>query len=503
VRYLQEEAVKRTYLTVAIPYVNGDPHLGYAYELVLADIVARARRSMPDSEVWLLGGTDDYSLKNVLAAEAAGMPTADFVAAHARRFRGLGTGLGVSFDDFIHTGSDERHRPAVERFWQTISDRGDLYRRPYEGPYCVDCEQFWRPEELVSGRCPEHGTEPEQVQEENWFFRLSAYQELVEHQLASGALEITPTPFRAEVLAFVRAGLEDISVSRSAARARGWGIPVPGDPSQVIYVWFDALANYISALEYGSAGSEPYRRWWLDSDERIHVVGKDIVRFHCVYWPSFLAAAGEPGPTRVHVHPFLTFGGAKISKSSGTSPDPVALIDAYGADAVRWWFARKVHPVVDTDFTFERLIAGANEDLAGGFGNVVNRVVALVHRFAGGVVLPIEASCDQAPIDRPTRIVEALGAFDLRQATQLLLDAVATLNRDLEASAPWQVAQDPARATELSALLAGYVAHARLIAQALLPILPDLSQRMVEQLGGYEAEIPSPQPIYRRIELNT
>src|SRR5690606_12834603 len=238
-----------TYVTVAIPYVNADPHIGYAYELVQADIYAPSRRQACD-RVRFLGGTDDYSLKNVLAAEAAGEATRDFVDRHADRFAALRGPLAISFDDFIRTSSDPRHAPAVERLWRAVAANGDLYRRHYEGNYCVGCEQFYDPADLVAGRCPEHGTPISRVAEENWFFRLSAYQEHLEELIGSDRLAVRPEPFRREVLAFVRAGLADISVSRSVERARGWGIPVPGDPSQVVYVWFDALANYVSALGF-------------------------------------------------------------------------------------------------------------------------------------------------------------------------------------------------------------------------------------------------------------
>ena len=308
-----------TYVTVAIPYVNADPHLGYAYELVLADTYARARRQAGDA-VRFLGGTDDYSLKNVLAAEAAGLSTVEFVERHADRFEQLAGPLELSFDDFVRTSADPRHRPAVERLWRACAARGDLYRRTYEGDYCVGCEQFWSPADAVADdgalHCPEHLTPLDRVAESNWFFRLSAYQDHLDRLITTGELEIHPRQYRDEVLAFVRRGLEDISVSRSVGRARGWGIPVPDDPDQVVYVWFDALTNYFSSLDFGDPESVAYRRWWLDAERRVHVIGKGITRFHAVYWPAFLASAGQPAPTRIEVHPYLTVDGAKISKSA-------------------------------------------------------------------------------------------------------------------------------------------------------------------------------------------
>lgn len=488
-----------TYLTVAIPYVNAAPHLGYAYELVLADITARARRSLPAGEVRFLGGTDDYSLKNVLAAEAAGVPTAEFVAGHAARFAALAGPLQVSFDDFIRTSSDPRHAPAVTRLWQRVAARGDLYRKTYQGQYCVGCEQFYAPAELTEGRCPEHGAPTETIEEDNWFFRLSAYQRRIERAISTGALRVTPEAYRAEALAFVRAGLEDISVSRSARRARGWGIPVPGDPDQVIYVWFDALGNYLSALDYATARHPTFRRWWDEADDRIHVIGKGILRFHAIYWPAFLASAGEVGPTRIHVHPYLSVGGAKISKSAGATVDPVDLVARYGIDALRWWFAKAVHPVADTDFSVERLVESANEDLAGGFGNLVNRITTLAHRYRGGILPDV----DEPPISAVGQLsdsaTERLVDLDLRGAAKALLDAVAAVNRDVEATAPWSIAKDPARAVDFDRALVRHQRSAARIVEALAPILPGLSARLARQLTPSAGRLPPLSPAYPRL----
>jgi methionyl-tRNA synthetase len=483
-----------TYLTVAIPYVNARPHLGYAYELVLADIAARARRAAGD-EVRLLGGTDDYALKNVLAAEAAGVPTRTFVDRHADAFAALAHPLGVGFDDFIRTSADPRHVPAVQRLWRAVDAGGDLYRRRYEGDYCVGCERFFAQDEAVDGLCPEHRTPTERVAEDNWFYRLSRHQGLLDDAITSGRLEVAPEPFRNELLAFVRAGLDDVSVSRSAARARGWGVPVPGDPGQVIYVWFDALANYVSALGYGEPGSAAYRRWWTGGGERVHVVGKGIARFHAVYWPAFLASAGEPLPTRVQVHPYLTVGGAKVSKSAGPPLDPVDAAARYGTDALRWWFARDVHPTVDTDFTVERLVARADTELAGGLGNVTNRIATLVHRHG--------AADGEAPAaglgGLATRVAGALAGFDLRGGTGLVVDALAALNRDLEATAPWALARDPTRRGELAAVLGRQVAAARELAAAAAPVVPGLAARLQAQLTPVDGRLPAPAPAVARI----
>jgi methionyl-tRNA synthetase len=480
-----------TYITVAIPYVNAAPHLGYAFELVEADLVARARRALGDP-VRFLGGTDDHSLKNVLAAEAAGAPTGAFVAEQGARFAHLAGPLGLTFDDFVRTGSDQRHRPAVERLWRACAERGDLVRRAYEGLYCVGCEQFFDAVELTDGRCPDHGTPAERVSESNWFFRLSRYQQQLLDLIERDELLIEPSPFRAEVLAFVRSGLRDISVSRSVARARGWGIGVPDDPTQVISVWFDALTNYISGLGYGS-GSPDYDTWWRASDDRIHVVGKGILRFHAVYWPAFLLSAGEPLPTRVHVHPYLTTGGAKLSKSSGGGVSPTEVVAEHGTDALRWWFARDVSATADTDVTVDRLVARADEDLANGLGNAVNRITGLAHRYRDGRILDTGARPLEGAVDLPVRVARALAAFDRRGATALIVDLVSRLNREIEATAPWQLAKHPDSAHLFDQLIDRFAGTLRCLGEAIAPVTPELSARIGAALEG-----GAPEPVFPR-----
>ena len=483
------------YVTVAIPYVNADPHLGYAYELVHADVAARARRSRGE-HVRFLGGTDDHSLKNVLAAEAVGVPTQQFVDERARRFEQLAQHLGITFDDFIRTSRDPRHAPAVTRLWRDCASNGDLYRATYTGDYCVGCEQFYDARDLPDGRCREHQRPLEHVSEENWYFRLSAYGDRLRDLIESRELDITPSPFRDEVLAFVDGGLHDISVSRSIDRAHGWGIVVPDDPDQVVSVWFDALANYVSALEFGDPASDAYRAWWCDADERIHVIGKGILRFHAVYWPAFLLSARQPVPTRIQVHPYLTVDGAKLSKSSPNGVDPFQVADRVGVDALRWWCCAGVSPVADTDFTWTRLAARANDDLANGVGNTVNRIVALVRRT--GRAPDTEAAAIPSAVGLADDVARLLAAFDHRGAITLVTDAVGAINQLIEAEQPWRWSGDSARAIELAELLGALVASARAVCRAIEPIAPKLAAAAARQLddpGG--ASVPA----FPRIDL--
>jgi methionyl-tRNA synthetase len=509
---------ERVYLSTTIPYVNGRAHLGHALELVQADVLARHHRLAGD-QVRSQTGTDDNSLKNVLAAEAEGIPVAALVDRNASAFAALARPLSLSFDDFIRTGSDPRHRPGVERLWRACAASGDLYRKRYEGLYCIGCEQFCRPAELPGGLCPEHGTGPERVAEENWFFRLSRYAGRLNDLISSGRLRIEPAARRNEVLGFIAGGLEDFSASRSTARARGWGIPVPGDPGQVIYVWWDALGNYITAPGYGTGG-EDYGRWWTGADRRIHLVGKGVLRFHAVYWPAILLSAGEPLPTDILVHDYLTIGGSKISKSGvvagNETADPVALVDRYGTDAVRWWLLRDVPRVGDADFTAVRLVARANEDLANGLGNLVSRVVALVHRYRqGSVPRPDESPAAAVPADgralaaacqrAPERIAAALAAFDFRAAAAAAWDIVGEANRFVDRTEPWLLARaerdgDLAAGRLLDESLALLASACSELAGLLAPFLPDLAGRIRAAFDDSAGRLPAARPVFPRIE---
>jgi methionyl-tRNA synthetase len=497
---------RRVYITTAIPYVNGDPHLGHALEFVQADVLARHRRLRGD-DVRFLSGTDDNALKNVDAALAAGLPVAEFVAEKAQRFADLAAPLQLSNNDFIRTSTDPRHRPGVERLWRACAKAGDLYQRDYQGLYCSGCEAFVLPSDLDDCRCPEHGETPELIIERNWFFRLSRYQDALLDLIESDRLCIEPEHRRNEVLSFIRNGLSDFSVSRAQERAHGWGVPAPGDPTQVIYVWFDALANYITALGNGT-DSEDYRGWWRESDERLHVIGKGIIRFHAIYWPAILLSAGQQLPTTIFVHDYLTVEGKKLSKSLGTAIDPLWVIERYGADALRWWFLRDVPRAGDADFREELVLARADE-LADGLGNLINRVIALVSRNRPeGVRLTSRALPEAASLQAlcgglPSAIDEALAAFDLRAATAALWEVVAEGNRFVSATQPWELAK-PARAGDhdaaerLEAVLGVLFGACRVITAELPPFLPVAAERIAAALT--ELDVQRGRTLFPKIE---
>jgi methionyl-tRNA synthetase len=467
-----------SFVTTAIPYVNARPHLGFAYELVLADILARHRRRRGRT-VRFTTGTDDNSLKNVVAARREGLPTQALVDRNAESFRALGPLLAVAPDDFIQTSRDPRHRRAVEHLWRACAASGDLYRRAWEGRYCAGCEAFVDDDVAI---CDEHGTAPEPVREDNWFFRLSRWRDPVRDAIASGRLTIASEAARAETLAFLDGPVRDISVSRAATRSSGWGIPVPGDSDQVIYVWYDALANYLASLGLGS-GDPLIDAYWHRGGERVHVIGKGITRFHAVYWPAFLLSAGLPLPDRIAVHGYLTVDGEKISKSR-RNVEVGPVVEQCGVDALRWFYARRCRTRSDADVSVAAILAAHDTDLADRLGNLVQRCVALAHTVSGGRV----PAPDGAPGELraladalPGRVDTALDAFVPDEAAAAIIELVDAANRSLERTAPWRVRKtDPAAA---AAALYAPLEAARIAIGELVPFVPALAASLAARLG--------------------
>jgi methionyl-tRNA synthetase len=485
------------YITTAIPFVNAAPHLGFALEVIQADTLARFYRQGGD-DVRLLAGTDENSIKNVRAAEVAGDTVADLVERNASRFKALPAILNLSYDDFIRTSVDPRHTPGVIKLWQTCCGNGDIYKRSYTGLYCVGCEQFYKPDELVDGRCPEHDAPLEEIEEENWFFRLSNYTDRLRDLYRKGTIRVVPHARQNEISALIERGLEDFSISRSAERARGWGIPVPGDPGQVIYVWFDALANYITALGYGT-DETLLSHYWDEASSRDHVIGKGITRFHAVYWPAILLSAGLPLPTRILVHGYLTTEGRKISKSLGNAIDPTVYAERFGADALRYFLLRHIRTTEDGDISLERFEQAYKSELAGQLGNLVHRTLSMVERYCNGTLSPPSKGlaehdpliCQALSLEE---IVTAhLNAYAFDRALDAIWKLVGEANRYVADQQPWAhakavaAAQTPDErqeaATRLNDSLYSVAWTLEIIADALTPFMPSICAELLRKLG--------------------
>ena len=487
------------YITTSIPYVNGTPHIGFALEAVQCDTLARHHRLLGD-DTRFHTGTDENALTNLQAADREGVPIQELVDRNAERFRSIREPLALTNDIFFRTSTDPLHVPGAQKLWNACADAGDIYERHYKGQYCIRCERFYRPDELVNDRCPIHETIPESVDEENYFFRLSKYQDTLRDLIVSNTLLVQPEHRREEMLAFIDRGLEDFSISRQAERGRGWGVPVPDDTTQVMYVWVDALSNYITALVYET--DDPLLdRYWLSNPQRVHVVGKDIIRFHVIYWPALLLSANLPLPTTVNVHEFLMVDGERISKSRGNTIDPIALVALYGNDALRYWLLREMPRTGDGNFSHDRLISRSNEDLGNDLGNLVNRAVSMLHRYRGGVVPSIgsdvvrDATLREIADGIPDAIDDALAAFDFRRAIAAIWELVTAANRYVDDAKPWELAKaaksgDDDANRRLDGVLADLIETIRLLGVHLTPFIPLGAGKIANQVGYEPGPVP-------------
>jgi len=477
------------YITTAIDYVNASPHIGHAYEKIIADVLARYRRLRGDA-VYFLTGTDEHGQKNAASAAAAGTPVQAFVDENAARFRALTRLLNLSIDDFIRT-TEPRHAAGVRAIWERVAARGDFYKKNYQALYCVGHEAFVTLSDLVDGKCPAHDTEPIVIEEENYFFRLSRYRAELRRLFETRPDIVVPASRYGEMLNLIDS-LEDISVSRPVEKL-SWGIPVPGDPTHVIYVWFDALTNYISAIGFGR-DERAFTRWWPHSH---HLIGKDINRFHSLLWPAMLISAGLEPPRQVLVHGFITVEGQKISKSLGNVIEPDALAGELAAasgadlavcvDAIRYFLLREIPFGEDGDFSRAALIHRFNADLANDYGNLLNRTLPQLERHFGGVIPgPAAATAAdgalretaRAAVDEVERLVERL---DFSRALAEIWKLLGVANKYLDEAAPWRVVKtDRERA---GTVLANTLEAVRVATILLSPWLPTATARVWEQLG--------------------
>ena len=469
------------YITTAIPYVNAAPHIGHVLEFVQTDAIARYQK-LRGKDVALVTGADENSLKNVQAAEKEGISVSSLCDRNSAIFRDIAGKAGLSYTSFRRTSDREKHWPGVQNLWNLCKKSGDIYKKKYSGLYCVGCEAFYEPEELPGGICPEHKTRPERIEEENYFFRLSKYQGRLEGLIESGELRIIPETRKNEVLSFIKGGLKDFSVSRSVARAKGWGVPVPDDPGQIEYVWFDALGTYITGIGYGTDEAE-FRKFWPAD---VHVIGKGILRFHAVYWPAILLSAGLKLPKTVFVHGYITAEGQKMSKSLGNIIDPGYLIGKYGIDPLRYCLLSEVPTFEDGDFSEKVLAEKNNNEILANIGNLVNRTLVFAGREFSGKVPegkpdPEDEKFLASQNEKFAQVGQLLERMQLNEALHTVMHAGKDANAYFQRNEPWKTAKgDRARCSAAIYVLLNQVKD---FAIALEPFIPGASAEIFRQLG--------------------
>jgi len=470
------------YITTPIYYPNDVPHIGHAYNAVATDFIARYHR-LRGERVFHLTGTDEHGLKIQRAAEQAGMTPQEWVDAMEPRWKEVWARLEIAYDDYIRT-TESRHEQAVRRLLQAVYDNGrqDIYLGTYEGLYCVSCEAYYTEDDLLpGGLCPIHERPVERVTEENYFFRLSAYRDRLLEHYERHPEAVEPETRRNEVLSLLRGGLQDFSVSRTNFR---WGIPLPWDPEHVCYVWFDALTNYLTAAGYGSDPGRFDAMWPAD----VHLIGKDILRFHAVYWPAMLMAADVELPKRVWAHGFLTVGGKKMSKTNATGIHPFELLDHFGVDSYRYYFMREIQFGQDGSFSWESMVERHNADLANGLGNLASRVLAMLASYFDGTVPAPGSGGEEA--DLPKVIDEAVRRSDElmlevspSQAIAAMWEIVTRANQYLVEKEPWKAIKDEPRRAEVGAVLYASAETLRILAVLIHPIMPKAAAELWSQLG--------------------
>jgi len=473
-------STNKFYITTSIAYANASPHIGYAMEVLQADALARFHRMLGE-DVFYLSGTDENGSKIKKTAQEKNMGVQEFVDNNSGQFRLLLKTLNVSNDDFIRTSDKIRHYPSAQKIWKKLVDAGDIYKGSYEGYYCVGCEAYLTEKDLIDGKCPNHKKEPEKVKEDNYFFKLSRYTGKILEKIQSDEIHILPESRKNEILSVLREGLKDISFSRPK-RVLDWGIPIPGDEDQTMYVWCDALTNYISAIGYNEDSSK-YRKYW---PANVHLIGKDILRFHSAIWPGMLLSAGLELPKNIYVHGFITSGGQKMSKSLGNVIDPFEVVNKYSSvDALRYYLLKEIPSSEDGDFSYDKFEELYQADLANGIGNLVARVLTLHSKIetASGISLSRSCELENAVSVAWNKYFNSFGSFKLNEALLSARSFMSLCDEYLEKMKPWKI-----EGAEKGIVIFDLLESLRHIAWMIRPFMPETSDRIFSQIFSDEKE---------------
>lgn len=506
---------KKYYITTAIAYTSRKPHIGNSYEIVMTDAIARYKR-MQGYDVFFLTGTDEHGQKIEEYAKQSGVTPKEYVDKVAGEIKETCDLLNTTYDHFIRT-TDDYHEKAVQKIFKKLYDQGDIYKGSYEGMYCTPCESFWTESQLVDGKCPDCGREVKKAKEEAYFFRMSKYQKQLEKYIEDNPDFIFPEQRKNEMVNnFIKPGLQDLCVSRTSFK---WGIPVDFDPDHVVYVWIDALSNYITALGYSPDGSgDNYKKYWPAD---VHIIGKDILRFHTIYWPIMLMALGEPLPKQVFAHPWLLFGSDKMSKSRGNVIYAEDLVKLIGVDAVRYYLLSEMPYVSDGSITYETVFERYNSDLANTLGNLVNRTVAMSNKYFGGQVMaptaqePLDEQLKDAALAAVENVDKLLSKYRISDALEAILSLARRSNKYIDETAPWVLAKDEDKKERLGTVLYNLLESIRFIAILVSPFMPETAEKIFKQIntqvtsydslkefGGLKAgeKVGTAEPLFSRLD---
>lgn len=506
---------KKYYITTAIAYTSRKPHIGNSYEIVMTDAIARYKR-MQGYDVFFLTGTDEHGQKIEEYAKKSGVTPKEYVDKVAGEIKETCDLLNTTYDHFIRT-TDDYHEKAVQKIFKKLYEQGDIYKGCYEGMYCTPCESFWTESQLVDGKCPDCGREVKKAKEEAYFFRMSKYQKQLEKYIEDNPDFIFPEQRKNEMVNnFIKPGLQDLCVSRTSFK---WGIPVDFDPDHVVYVWIDALSNYITALGYSPDGSgDNYKKYWPAD---VHIIGKDILRFHTIYWPIMLMALGEPLPKQVFAHPWLLFGSDKMSKSRGNVIYAEDLVKLIGVDAVRYYLLSEMPYVSDGSITYETVFERYNSDLANTSGNLVNRTVAMSNKYFGGQVMaptaqePLDEQLKDAALAAVENVDKLLSKYRVSDALEAILSLARRSNKYIDETAPWVLAKDEDKKERLGTVLYNLLESIRFIAILVSPFMPETAEKIFKQIntqvtsydslkefGGLKAgeKVGTAEPLFSRLD---